>query len=164
MEVKKESEWSEVAQSCLTLCDPMDCSLQGSSVHEIFQARVLEGVDISFCRGSSWPWDQTWVSHIAGRRFTVWATREVKKYTSKDKNKTSNTIKTLNLEKAEEPENKLPTSVGASKKQENSRKTSTSVSLTTPKPLTVWITIKWGKYLKIRECQTTWPAFWEICM
>ena len=43
------SEWvSEVAQSCPTLCDPMDCSLQGSSVHEIFQARVLEWVAISF--------------------------------------------------------------------------------------------------------------------
>ena len=41
---------SEVAQSCLILCDPMDCSLQGSSVHGIFQARVLEGVAISFSR------------------------------------------------------------------------------------------------------------------
>ena len=72
------SEWvSEVAQSCPTLCDPMDCSLQGSSVHGIFQARVLEWVAISFSRGSSWPRDQTLVSHIAGRRFTVWATREV---------------------------------------------------------------------------------------
>jgi len=49
----------------------------------------------------------------------------------------------LHLEKAEEPEIKLPTSVGLSKKQESSRKTSTSASLTTPKPLTVWITTKW---------------------
>ena len=39
---------SEVAQSCLTLCDPMDCSLPGSSVHGIFQARILEWVAISF--------------------------------------------------------------------------------------------------------------------
>ena len=46
---------SEVAQSCLTLCDPMDCSLQGSSVHGTFQARVLEWVAISFSRGSSHP-------------------------------------------------------------------------------------------------------------
>ena len=46
---------SEVAQSCPTLCDPMDCSLSGSSVHEIFQARVLECVAISFSRGSSPP-------------------------------------------------------------------------------------------------------------
>ena len=43
--------WSEVAQSCLTLCDPIDCSLSGSSVHGIFQARVLEWIAISFSRG-----------------------------------------------------------------------------------------------------------------
>ena len=53
----------------------MDCSLPGS-IHEIFQARILECVAISFSRGSSRPRDQTWVSHIAGRCFTVWATRE----------------------------------------------------------------------------------------
>ena len=67
---------SEVSQSCPTLCDPMDCSLPGSSVHGIFQARVLEWVAISFSRGSSWPGNWTQVSHIAGRRFTIWATRE----------------------------------------------------------------------------------------
>ena len=54
----------------------MDCSLPGSSVHGIFQARVLEWGAISFSRGSSWPRDQTWVSHIIGRHFTIWATRE----------------------------------------------------------------------------------------
>ena len=70
-------KWSEVAQSCPTLCDPMDCSLPGSSVHGIFQARELEWVAISFSRGSSWPRDRTQVSCIVGRRFTVWATREV---------------------------------------------------------------------------------------
>ena len=69
--------WSEVAQSCPTLCDPMDCSLQGSSVHEIFQARLLEWVAISFSSRSSQPRDRTQVSHIAGRRFIIWATREV---------------------------------------------------------------------------------------
>ena len=73
---RKKVKWSEVAQSCPTLCDPMDCSLPGSSVHRIFQARVLEWVAISFSRGSSRPGDQTWVSRIVGRRFTVWATRE----------------------------------------------------------------------------------------
>ena len=66
----------EVAQSCPTLCDPMDCSLPGSSLHGILQARVLEWVDISFSRGSSWSKDQTQVSHIPGRRFNLWATRE----------------------------------------------------------------------------------------
>ena len=54
----------------------MDCSLPGSSVHGISQARILEWVAISFSRGFSQPRDQTWVSEIAGRCFTVWATRE----------------------------------------------------------------------------------------
>ena len=72
----KESERSEVTQSCPTLCDPMDYSLPGSSIHGIFQARVLEWVAISFSRGSLWPRDQTQVSHIAGRHFTIWAARE----------------------------------------------------------------------------------------
>ena len=48
-----------VAESCLTLCDPVDCSLQGSSVHGILQARILEWVAISSSRGSSRPRDQT---------------------------------------------------------------------------------------------------------
>ena len=46
------------ARSCSTLCDPMDCSLPGSSVHGIFQARILEWVAISYSRGSCWPRDQ----------------------------------------------------------------------------------------------------------
>ena len=54
--------YSEVAQSCLTLCNPVDCSLPCSSVHGIFQARVLEWVAISFFRGSSQPRDGTCVS------------------------------------------------------------------------------------------------------
>ena len=61
---------------CLTLCDPIGCSLPGSSVHGILQARVLEWVAISFSRGSSWPRDRTQVSHVVGRCFTIWATRE----------------------------------------------------------------------------------------
>ena len=68
-----ESE-SEVAQSCPTLCDPMDCSLPDSSIHGILQARVLEGVAISFSGGSSRPRDRTRVSRISGRRFNLWAT------------------------------------------------------------------------------------------
>ena len=66
----KESE-SEVAQLCLTLCDPMDWSPPGSSVHGILQARILEWVAISFSRGSSWPRDRTQVSRIAGRCFKL---------------------------------------------------------------------------------------------
>ena len=61
---------------CPTLCDPMDCNLPGSFVHGIFQARVLEWVAVSFSRGSSQSGDWTQVSRIAGRSFTVWATRE----------------------------------------------------------------------------------------
>ena len=52
------------AQSCLTLCDPTDCSLPGSSVHGVLQARVLEWVVIPFSRGSSRPRAQTWFSHV----------------------------------------------------------------------------------------------------
>ena len=67
----------------------------------------------------------------------------------------------LDLEKAEEPEMKLPTSAGSSKKQESPRKTSTSVLLSTQKPLTVWITTNCGKFLKIWKYQTTLPVSWE---
>ena len=63
-------------QVCPTVCDAMDCGPPGSSVHEIFQARILEWVAISFSRGSSQPRDRTWVSCTAGRFFTDWATRE----------------------------------------------------------------------------------------
>ena len=68
---------SEVTQSCPTLCDPMDCSLQGSSVHRILQAGILEWVALPSSRGSSWPKDQTGVSHTAGRLFIIWTTREL---------------------------------------------------------------------------------------
>ena len=83
----KGSSWSrdvimceserEVAQSCLTLCSPMDCRLLRLSVRGVFQARVLERGAISFSRESSQLRDRTWASRIVGRRFTIWATREV---------------------------------------------------------------------------------------
>ena len=57
----------------------MDCSLPGSSINRIFQARVLEWVAISFSRGSSQPRDWTQVSYIAGRCFAIWATKEALK-------------------------------------------------------------------------------------
>ena len=62
-------------QSCPTLCDPMDCSPPGSSVHGILQAKILEWVVIPFSRASSWPRDLTRVFHIADKFFTIWATR-----------------------------------------------------------------------------------------
>ena len=64
------------AQLCSTLCDPMDCSPPGSSVHGILQARILEWVAMPFSRESSWPRGRTQISRIAGRFFTFWATRK----------------------------------------------------------------------------------------
>ena len=68
-----------VTQLCPTLCDALNCSPPGSSVHGILQARILEWVAIPFSRGSSWPRDQTWVPCTAGRFFTIWATWQVLK-------------------------------------------------------------------------------------
>ena len=65
-----------VTQLCLTLFDHMACSPPGSSVHGILQARILEWVAIPFSRESSQPKDQTWVSRMEGRFFTIWATME----------------------------------------------------------------------------------------
>ena len=65
-----------VTQSCPTLCDPIDCSPSGSSVHGILHARMLEWVAMPSSRGSYRPRDQIQVSCIAGTSFTVWATKE----------------------------------------------------------------------------------------
>ena len=68
-----EEKWTEVAQLCPTLCNPMDCRLLGSSIHGVFQARILEWIVISISRRSARPRDWTQVSHIVGRCFTIWA-------------------------------------------------------------------------------------------
>jgi len=73
-----EVKWKEVAQLCPTLCNSMDCSLRGFSIYGNFPGKILEWVAISFSRRSSRPSDWTQVSRIIGRRFTVWATREVR--------------------------------------------------------------------------------------
>ena len=76
------SDWTnlssvvKVTQSCPTLCNPMDCSPPGSSVYGIFQARILEWITLPCSRRSPWTRNETWVSCIAGRFFTIWATRE----------------------------------------------------------------------------------------
>ena len=70
----------------------------------------------------------------------------------------------LDLKKAEEPEIKLPTFVGSLRKQESSRKASTSALLTMPKPLTLWITTNCRRFLKRWDTRPPWPASWEICM
>ena len=71
---KKESV---AIRLCLTLCNPVNCSPPGSSVHRILQGRILEEVTISFSRGSSWPRGQTRTSRIVGRFFTIWATTQM---------------------------------------------------------------------------------------
>ena len=70
----------------------------------------------------------------------------------------------LGLEKAEEPETKLPTFAGSQRKQGNSRKTSTSVAFTVLKPSTLWIITNCGKLLKRQEYQTILLVSWETCM
>ena len=73
------SYWKWKWSSCPTLCDPVDCSLPGSSLRVILHAKILKWVAISFSGGSSRPRYQTQVSRIAGRRFNLWATREAQK-------------------------------------------------------------------------------------
>ena len=64
--IQKSDIWKALAaQSCLTLCYPVDCRLPGSSVHGTLQARIRDRVAIPFFRESSWPRDRTWVSCIA---------------------------------------------------------------------------------------------------
>ena len=82
-----------------TLCDPKDCSLPGSSIHGISQARKLEWVAASFSRGSSQPRDQSQVSRVAGRRFTTWAIREALQITIRDVKFGSCTVKAINIYK-----------------------------------------------------------------
>ena len=72
----KDLMWTWSHSVVFDSCDPVDCSLPGSSVHGILQARILEWVAISFSRGSSQPRDRTRVSRIGGRHFNLWATRE----------------------------------------------------------------------------------------
>ena len=82
-----------VAQSCLTLCDPMSCSPPDSSVHGILQTRILEWVAMPSSRGSSQPRDRTQVSCIAGGLPTVWATREAQTTKKGGKGRQKQTIK-----------------------------------------------------------------------
>ena len=79
-------------QSHVTLCDPVDCSPPGSSVHGILQARILEWVAIPFSRRSSQPRDRTQVSHIAGGFSTNWTTREAQKVIIRHQNQAKSTF------------------------------------------------------------------------
>ena len=185
MPKKVQVKWSEVAQSCPTLCDPMDSSLLGSTVHGIFQARILEWAAISFFRGSSQPRDRTWVSCITDRRFTIWATWETQEssnyrtialisHASKVMLKILKAIlqQYVNCElpdvqagfrKGRRTRDQIANICRIMEKaREFQKKTSISALLTMP--LTVWITINCGKFWKRWEYQTTWPASWEACM
>ena len=78
------SDKSEVAQSCWTLCDPMDCSLPGSAIHGIFQARALEWGAISFSRRCSWPRNPG-LPHGRHCRQTIYCLSHQGKYTNSRK-------------------------------------------------------------------------------
>ena len=153
---------------------------------ELFQILKDDAVKVlhSICQQIwKWQWPQDWKSSVFipipkkgnGKECSNYHTIALISYASKVMLKILkpgfNSTWTMNfqmfklvLEKAEEPEIKLPTSFGLLKKQESSRKTSISALLTMPKHLTVWITINCGKFLKWWEYQTTPPASWEVCM
>ena len=124
MKVKSESE---VAQSCPTLSDPMDCSLPGSYIHGSFQGRVLEWVAIAFSICNVEYCTIALISHGSKVMLKILQAR-LQQYVNCELPEFK-----LDLEKAEEPEIKLPTSVGSSKKQESSRKTSISALSTMPR-------------------------------
>ena len=82
-----------VPQSCLTLCNPMDCSLSSSSVHVILQARMLDWVAVPFSRWSSCSSDWTLVSWIAGRYFTIWVMAWMTHNWNQDCQRNSNSLR-----------------------------------------------------------------------
>ena len=83
---KSRYECVLVAQSCLTLCNPMDSRASSSPVHGISQIRILEWIAMPFSRRSFWPRNQTLVFCIAGIFFTIWATREAQIWVDQPRN------------------------------------------------------------------------------
>ena len=151
---------SEVTQSCPTLCDPMDCSLPGFSVHGIFQARVLEWVAISL-KGNAKECSNyhtiPLISHSNNMMLKILQARLQYTWTKNFQ------MYKLDLEKAEEPEIKLPTSTGSQKKTREFQNKSTSASLTML-AFDCMNHNKCGKFLKIWKYQTTLPVVWETYM
>ena len=147
LDLEKTEEFSSVAQSCPALCNPVNCS---SPVHH-----QLPKLAQNSCPWTLWchptisssivPFSSCLQSFPASESFPM----------SQFFASGGQSIGVSASAKPEEPEIKLLTSVGSSKKQENSRKTSTSVSLTALMSLFVWITTKCGKFLKRWEYQTT---------
>ena len=77
IKISPASESESVSHSVMSdSCDPMDCRLPDSFVHGILQSRILAWVAMPFSKRSSWSWDRIWVSHISGRFFTIWTTKE----------------------------------------------------------------------------------------
>ena len=144
-------EWKDT-DSCPTLCNPMD-----QRIHGILQRRILEWVAFHFSRAIPKKGNARGCSNYHTIALVSHASKVMLKILQARLQQCMNR-EFPDLEKAEEPEIKLKTSGGSQKKQENARKTSTSVSLTMLKPLTVWITTKCGKFLKRWEYQTTLPA------
>ena len=151
--LKVKVKWSEVTQLCPTFSDPMDCSLPGSSVHGILQARVLEWGAIAFSEECSNYHTIPLISHASKGMLKIfqsqasaicepWTSRCSCWFSKRQRNQRSNCQHLLDH-------------------QESSRKTSISALLTMPKPLTVWITINCGKFWKRWEYQITWSASWE---
>ena len=144
MKVKSESE---VAQSCLTLSDPMDCSLLGSSIHGIFQARVLEWGAIAFSAHAS---KAMLKILLAGLQHYV--NQELPDVQAGFRKGSRTKYQVANICWIIE------------KVREFQKKTSIFVSSTTLKPLTVWIMTNYGKVLERWEYYTILPVSWDTCM
>ena len=162
--------FSSVQSLSPTLCDPMNCSTPGLPVHhQLLEFTQTQRPSSRWCHpaisSSVVPFLSCPQSLPASESFPLsqlfaWGGQStgvsaLASFLAKNK---------LVSKKAEEPEIKLPTSDGSSKKQESSRKTSISALLTMPKALTVWIIINCEKFWKRWEYQTTWPDSWETCM
>ena len=161
----------------------MDCSWPGSSIHGIFQTRILEWVATSFSKKSSWYRDQTQVLGTAGRLFNIWVTREAQECsnycTTALISHTSKVMLKFFQARLQQYVKHELTDVQAGFRKgrgtrdqivtihwiiKSSKKSSTSALLTTPKLLTVWVTTNCGKFWKRWEYQTTWCASWETYM
>ena len=147
-------------QSCPTLCDPIDSGPPGSAVPGILQARTLEWVAISFSSACKWkvkvkslspvwllatPWTEE--QSMGFSRQEYWSGVRLPSPQKRQRNQRSNCQHLLDH-----------------RKNRNSRKISTSALLTTPKPLTMWITTNSSKFFRRWEYQTNSPVSWEICM
>ena len=140
-------KWSEVAQSCPTLCEPMDCSLRGSSVHGIFKARYWSG--LSFPSPGTRHANKVMLKFVQAsvQHYVNWELLDVQ--AGFRKGRRTREQQSLDHRKS---------------KEISGKKVSTSASLTRLKHLTVWITTNCGKFFMRWKYQTTLPASWEICI